>query len=413
MRLIKTSTSLSAFTLQEVSCRIYEDEGRVFLNKDDSPGERHLIEKAPSFYKKMDVDYGSISQGFDRIMVDVTTRCNLHCSVCYRKLNSREDVPLATLREFAAGCRGKIISLCGGEPTMRDDLPEIIRSFGRRNAVFLITNGIKLADFDYAYKLKMSGLRYVSFSLSGFSEGTLGRINEAGLLSAKLKALGNLKRLKIKTVLAAVLIKGVNDKELKDIFDFCLDNRDFIYELRVRAMAPLGAHLDYERMCISQMLDTVSGELGIDKGDILGEFELKREANVLFRREIFNIKSCTFDFHLKLRKNGFSPVWNKSFSVHPRAYHPLLRKASVFLRLMKVFGAATVLRGALKKVFKIDFLPWIYPKNIFKVGLRSWPDINTIDLQENYRCRTGYWLDGTLVSFCRANIIRDGFKNDR
>ena len=55
------------------------------------------------------------------------------------------------------------IQLSGGEPTMRDDLPEIIHMGRKKGFTFfqLNTNGIRLAREDgYARKLKKAGLKY-------------------------------------------------------------------------------------------------------------------------------------------------------------------------------------------------------------------------------------------------------------
>lgn len=412
MGLVKITKTLSTATLQEVPCSILEEGGSVFLVKED-PGERHLIERDAPFYKKLQIPYQNLPSEFDKIMIDITTQCNLRCSVCYRRLNSEPDINIAVLRKLSRVFRGKVISLCGGEPTMRSDLPEIIRMFSRQNTVFLITNGIRLADVAYAKELKKAGLRHISFSLNGFSEETLGKINGPGLLSDKLQALNNLKALKMNTVLAFVLVKGLNEGDLGRILSLCLENRDFIQELRIRAMVPMGSHLEKEKVCISEMLDIVVGALEISKADVLREFELKRLANLLFGHEIFGIKSCSFDFHLGLGESGFIPLGRRISADTSEGYPRFLRKAIVVGELVKLFGMSMVVRGVAKKVLKADFLPWIHPRNVFKIGLRAWPDIHTIDLEENKRCKTGYWFGGGVISFCRANILKDAREGGR
>ncbi|MDD5254979.1 MAG: radical SAM protein [Candidatus Omnitrophica bacterium] len=413
MRLLKNTRSLLPGTLQLRDCGIFEEEGNILLVKGEGAQERHIIERDTCLYKKMDIAYGRRAPGFDRVMIDVTTRCNLKCSVCYREPDSAADMDIRKLGELAQQFRGKIISICGGEPTMRPDLPQIIRLFSKKNTVFLITNGIKLSQYDYLRELHASGLRYVSFSLNGLSEEALAAINEEGILAQKLSALANLKRLRVKTVLAVVLAKGVNEKELPQIFDFCLQNRDYIEELRIRAMAPLGAHLAGEKLCISEMIDTVTRAFGISKECVLREFEVKRAVNTLCRREIFSIKSCTFDFHLKTHRGRVYPAGE---DITEKIHFPpqgLRQKIRVFRSLLKLYGPAMLIAGVFKSARRAESIPWFHSGGLFKIGLRSWPDINTIDLEENSRCRTGYWLDGRFVSFCYANILKDASRCQR
>ncbi len=405
--LIKSTKSLSKTTLDAVNAEVLKMNGQVFLIKENAYDERCLIDKNADFYEKLNIDYECQKADFNKIMIDVTTRCNLKCSVCYRKLNSEADIDFNTLITLSKKFKGKIISICGGEPTLREDLPEIIRMFSRRNAVFLITNGTRLSDSEYLKILKQKGLKYVSFSLNGLSEEMLGIINENHILQDKLMALGNLKRLRIKVVLATVLVRGLNEKELKKLFEFCSANRDFIYELRIRSMSCLGAYLASEKLCMSEMIEIISKELGFDRDSLMKEFELKKITNEIFKKEIFTVKNCSFDFHIKIKRNTFYPILQK-FNVNKLSKLPLfLKKPMVIIEILRLFGFAMTIKGILKLIFKKEASPWIHPRNIFKVGIRCWPDIDTIDLNENRRCRTGYWLNGQIVSFCYANILKD------
>jgi len=393
MKTIRSTTALSCVTLQEIDASIIEDEAGVFLLKED--GERFLLERDAVFFSKQCIAYPDSPRYFDKVMIDVTTRCNLNCGVCYRKATPLPDPGLPLLQRLAGKFNGKIISLCGGEPTVREDLPELIALFSRRNTVFLITNGIRLADLDYLLTLKKNGLRYVSFSLNALSEEVMARINGAAVLEKKLKALENLKKTGTKTVLAFVLVPGVYESELKGIFELCMRNLDFIRELRIRTMAPLGAYLDAQRLCLSEVIETVIGRLGLEREEVFGEFELKRTVNRFFNREVFSIKSCSFDFHVRKRRR------------RPTRMKEPSSIAEALLGLVGLFGAGLVLRGAAKLVFRRYSTPWVHSRGMLKVGLRCWPDVHSLDCQENRRCRTGYWLDGRCVSFCYANILKD------
>lgn len=400
--------SLNSLTLEEIDATILEKDGCVFLEKDNCSEKRCLLEIDSDFYKKINPPFKKIKPGFNKVVIDLTTKCNLNCSVCFRKLNSDPDLSLNSLRNISAQFKRKIILLSGGEPTLREDLPEIIRIFNKHNTVFLMTNGIKLSSLEYLKTLKRNGLNYVVFSLNALSEDTLSQINGPGILKDKLQALKNLNLLKIKTVLSAVLIKGINEKEIKPLFNFCLNNRNIISELRIRAMQPLGRFLKSEKIFLSEMVDIVSSELSLNRLDLLKELELKNLADGIFQNEIFPIKSCTLDFHLKIKDHKNIYPLAKNFQLKNSNSYPLfIKKIIILTKLIKVYGITMSCLGALKLIFKIESIPWIHPKDIFKIGLRYWPNINTINLSENRRCRTGYWFNGQTISCCRANIIKD------
>ena len=82
------------------------------------------------------------------ICARVTRRCNAACSFCQAPNNSRLELSVDELRRIAGGLAAlgvRTMKLSGGEPTMRRDLPAIIRAVraGSLKPV-IITNGIRL-----------------------------------------------------------------------------------------------------------------------------------------------------------------------------------------------------------------------------------------------------------------------------
>ena len=67
------------------------------------------------------------------VLLEVTQRCNLNCPICFASAGETvgEDISLEALGEqmdFLMEHGGPFnLQLSGGEPTMREDLPEIIR----------------------------------------------------------------------------------------------------------------------------------------------------------------------------------------------------------------------------------------------------------------------------------------------
>ncbi len=331
---------------------------------------------------------------FDRIIVDVTSRCNLSCPVCYRKTaGAGEDMPFTRLQALEASCRGIVVSLCGGEPTLRDDLPGIIKLFNRRNRVFLVTNGVRLAVEEYAAMLRESGLEYISFSLNGFSAATYERINGAPLLALKRKALGNMKKLGFKLLLSVLIVKGVNEREVPDIINYCVENRDFIREVRIRGMARFGRHLDAQPYTVAELRDMVAGRMRFDRRDIEAECGLRTRLSRAFSFALAS-PECSLDFHVKKRAGSFVPC-GKGVRGGNGA------RMGGFADAVRAYGLPALFASACRLAGRRN-IPWLHSRDHLKIGLRSWPESLTSPALA--RCRTGYFSGGEVAPFCLARI---------
>ncbi len=77
----------------------------------------------------------------------VTYRCNFRCRFCHYWHDPLGRAEEPSLRQYAEGARKLasfgtlMISLAGGEPMLRTDLPEIVRILGRHHFPFVTTNG--------------------------------------------------------------------------------------------------------------------------------------------------------------------------------------------------------------------------------------------------------------------------------
>ena len=98
-------------------------------------------------------------------VIEVTQRCDLKCNVCFADSgNAGGNDPVCAgfkgcTRALLAAGGPFNVQLSGGEPTVREDLPEII-SLGRSmgfDFIQLNTNGLRMArEPDYVRRLKKS-----------------------------------------------------------------------------------------------------------------------------------------------------------------------------------------------------------------------------------------------------------------
>ena len=109
--------------------------------------------------------------------IDITNRCNLACPVCFANAGGRIYEPtLEQIQSMMLNLRSEkpapcpAIQFSGGEPTIRDDLPEILnmaRAAGFAQ-VQIATNGLRLASSpEYCKHLVQNGLSTVYLQFDG------------------------------------------------------------------------------------------------------------------------------------------------------------------------------------------------------------------------------------------------------
>ena len=171
------------------------------------------------------------------VEIEVTQRCNLRCPVCFvAAAQAPEDPGLAQIEAMYAAILRQTgprtsIQLTGGEPTVRADLAEIIRT-GRRlgfTAIEVNTNGLALArDPEYARELAQAGLGGVYLQFDGLTGRAYKQIRSADLLEDKLRAVENCRAAGLQVVLAMTVVWGTNHEQLGRVLAFALENQDVV-----------------------------------------------------------------------------------------------------------------------------------------------------------------------------------------
>jgi len=193
-------------------------------------------------------------------IIDVTNRCNLKCPVCFANAAtagyvcqpSKEEV-----REMLENLRSNdpvpatALQFSGGEPTIREDLFELIRmakELGFRH-VEVNTNGLRLAQsVDYCRGLKEAGMSTIYLQFDGLSNEVYKFTRGCDLLEMKMKAIENCREAGINSmVLVVTLIKGVNDHQIGDIVRFAIQNFDVIRCINVQPVSLCGRLPEQER----------------------------------------------------------------------------------------------------------------------------------------------------------------------
>jgi hypothetical protein len=154
----------------------YRDDGAAYITKTcpDHGYEEAMVERSWEFWKEIpQLDPNNRTYaGYNNItMIEVTDRCNVMCKHCYHSPDNKiSDLPVDVIVNRAIRQQGGAISLIGAEPTMRDDLHEIVEGIISKKppiitTVGMVSNGIRLADRNYFKKLEDAGMNDISISV--------------------------------------------------------------------------------------------------------------------------------------------------------------------------------------------------------------------------------------------------------
>ena len=223
---------------------------------------------------------------FSNIVVDLTHRCNMECANCYIPNRDVPDLDKEKLFEFLSRLPSRTyIRLIGAEPTMRNDLPEIIskvKALGHRPSV--TTNGLKLAQPSYVKKLKDAGLRLLLHSMNGADDDEAYKeLDNGKWATVKVRALDNIfaERLPINT--GTIIARGVNEyvmnRQVEVFAERAIANginfnttppyNKITPVLRMKSVGMIGRYMEGVSYTIDELTDMAVYRLGIDKSDII------------------------------------------------------------------------------------------------------------------------------------------------
>ncbi|MBI9106751.1 MAG: radical SAM protein [Spirochaetales bacterium] len=189
------------------------------------------------------------------VVIEITSRCNQSCPVCYASSSKDtcgpDDRPvdeiisdLKFLKEIGE-TRPFNLQFSGGEPSLRDDLPEILRAASALGFPYLQlnTNGRRLAEEPgYASTLKDSGLSAVFLQFDGLSDDVYIRLRGEALAEKKRQAVTNCAAAGLGVVLVMTLVQGVNDHQLGGLVKYLTENLPAVRGLHLQPVSCFGRY---------------------------------------------------------------------------------------------------------------------------------------------------------------------------
>jgi hypothetical protein len=233
--------------LLDLPAVVFEEAGSVFLTKTCPEHGDYKVKvdtDARAYRERMRLYFSTpLKYGEnENFHLYLTDRCNLACPMCFtRRSKAAQEPTLDDIKRFLATQKNlKKVALLGGEPTVRQDLFEIIDAVRQAGGDPVIcSNGIKLADYDYAVRLRDAGISEVHLQFDAFDDEHYRQLRGRDLAELKHQALKNMEALDYKVALLMTIEAGVNDHLIGPMLDFAIA-RPFIKGLVIRAAGASG-----------------------------------------------------------------------------------------------------------------------------------------------------------------------------
>jgi len=349
-------------------------------------------------------------------LIEITDACNLQCPTCLADSRGKNFLSLEQVKkmlELLVVCEGNpgVVQISGGEPTLHPRLFEIIaaaRDMGIKS-VQLNTNGIRIAEDD-AFLEGLARLKpsiYLQFD--GFTPAVYRRLRGADLADLKLKALDRLAGLDFNIVLAATVVKGVNDDQVGRIAELAVNHR-LVRGVMFQPVAYTGRHPACDPMNRTTLPDVVAA--------------LEKQTGGLLVKEDFIPIPCPYPtcFSVTYVYRGGGEVTTLPRLVNVEEYLDYFKNrfitdlSPLTLEALEGLWSACATPGSAEVGSNFACCCGFSPESlkeleqdIIMIGIHALMDAHTFDLKRARKCCIHQVLPGgKMVPLCVYNNLRRG-----
>ncbi len=385
--------------------------------------------------------------------VVVTNRCHLACWYCFFYAKEGDSVyqpSIDELRKLFRNLRNQkpipanAIQLTGGEPTMREDLTEIIALAKEEgfDQVQLNTTGINIGLHpELAINYRHAGLSTLYMSFDGVSA----RANPKNHWEIPL-ALDAVRKASMGCVLVPTVIRTVNDNELGAIINFAVNNSDVVRAVNFQPVSLVGRMPVRER---EKQRITIPGAIKLIEEQTNGVIrkehwfsvpcagDISKFAEALtgeFKYDLSVHFACGAACYLFIDPNGKIVPITEFLDVDGLMGH--LRNAVVDMTGKGVLARRSITAKALIGIHKfidkdkqpkgLDFgkmLATLLTKRDFKtmgaiqskmlfLGMMHFQDEYNYDIRRVEQCAVSYAMpDGEILPFCTFNVFPEIYRD--
>ncbi|MEM2875854.1 MAG: radical SAM protein [Candidatus Bathyarchaeia archaeon] len=379
-------------------------------------------------------------------IIDVTNRCNMACPICFAYAGAANYVYEPTYDDIVKmihllrsnspwACNA--LQFSGGEPTLRNDLPELVREAKRSGIdhVEVNTNGLRLAeDIEYFKRLKEAEVDTLYLQFDGLREEIYRRLRgRSNLIPIKNKVIENSRELGLKSiVLVVTLAKNVNDGDLGSIVDYAVKNFDVVRCINIQPISMAGRARKDEmrelRITIPDAIKLIEEQTDrrVSRWDwrpVNWPVPVAKGMRILKERmypEFTIHPMCGAATFLIVEGGSYKPITeyvdvDKFANIFWSIYYAGLKgrktvakiEALKLLPMIKSSLVRSLLKGVLSKGSYEALGDFMH--KIVMIGIMHFQDVWNIDLDRIQRCGIHYATpDSKVRSFCTYNSIYRG-----
>ncbi len=377
-------------------------------------------------------------------IIDVTNRCNMACPVCFAYAGAsnyvyepsfEQIVEMIKLLRNNSPWACNALQFSGGEPTIRNDLPDLIHEAKKAGIthVEVNTNGLRIAeDIEYFKTLLDAGLSTLYLQFDGLREDiyktTRARTN---LVPIKQKVIDNARRIGLESiVLVVTLAKGVNDKDLGAIVDYAVKNHDVVRCINIQPVSMAGRLQKDEMRKLRITIPDAIKEIEEQTNGVVSKWDWRpvnwpvpmTKGMGVIRNKVYPDFTmhpmCGAATFLVVDKDGsYKPIMNyvdvdRFAEVFWGVYYSGAKgkKTMAKLKMLKLLPMAKsdLVRGLIRNVITKGSYEALgdFMRRIVMIGIMHFQDVWNFDLERVQRCAIHYVTpDMKVRSFCTYNSI--------
>lgn len=271
-KLLRETFSVCPVCLKKIKAQVVERDGKVVILKECSEhgsfndtywSRADLYHQAETFKKPSATPFQDNCPsgcGVEKCpnhisttvmsVIDVTNECDLRCPICFANASKPPDLykpSLETIRGILKFLKNRelpplAVMFAGGEPTVRDDIVEIVQmAHDMKFMILLATNGIRMSnDPELVKNLKKAGLNIVYLQFDGLTDAPYEKLRNAKLLPNKLRVIELCREHDIEIILVPTLQGEINDDQVGAMIKFAAKNVDIIRGIVFQPMSFTG-----------------------------------------------------------------------------------------------------------------------------------------------------------------------------
>ncbi len=331
------------------------------------------------------------------VIIEITNHCNLDCNICYNGGNKNDINPdTETVKNWISelAAKGKsFLQISGGEPTTRDDIPEIIAHAKECGFEYiqLNSNGLRIAYEDgYAKNLADAGLSFVFLQFDGTNDDIYRKLRNRELLKEKLEVIRICGELNIGVALVATLVPGINIDDIGNIIRLGASLSPAVRGVHFQPVGYMGKFNptipeNDDRFTLPELIREITKQTELPIESILasrcdhamcgfhGDFI--SENGKLRPLAVRKPTTCCCDVSAEANRNFIGRRWKRSESTDTEGGDSF----EIFLENLRQHG--------------------------FTITAMAFQDAYSIDFERICRCSLHVYKDKNLIPFCLKHIL--------